>query len=354
MYCLERTRGEVMWRRPTPRAASVVTPVGLARIGTDGQIALHDFSTGDVKLRTWVTPRASGPCAGAVVNTAGLPRLLIVTEGDRHLVAIDLASGEARWRYAYGRSGTPRMKRVGKLLYIATGDTSLTALDVQTGAVVWRVRDRLRFFGSLGVDHETLFAVSGGSASAATLHAIDPYSGQAQWRASLAQQPCSIEGSPLLTPRAVALTMRDRRGIRLVAFDRTSGAPLFETRDAIAPIGTSWLAVDTLLLGNTPHGDVLAVDAESGALRWHHSLGRGLDSDAPKRLEPVLRSGALFVPHIDVHIFRPTDGAHLGTVGPCDAIADLLRVDERCDVYVAEESGHVASFGAGPRLSLVR
>ena len=34
--------------------------------------------------------------------------------------------------------------------------------------------------------------------------------------------------------------------------------------------------------------------------------------------------------------------------------AALLRVGERCDVYVAEESGHLVSFGAGPRLALVR
>ena len=79
-----------------------------------------------------------GPCAGAVVNTAGLPKLLIVTEGDKHLVAIDCASGEARWRYAWGRAGALRLKRVGKLLYVASGDSALTAVDVQTGAVVWR------------------------------------------------------------------------------------------------------------------------------------------------------------------------------------------------------------------------
>jgi len=41
-------------------------------------------------------------------------------------------------------------------------------------------------------------------------------------------------------------------------------------------------------------------------------------------------------------------------VGPCEAIPDLLRVDERCDVYVAEESGHMAAFGTGARLTLVR
>jgi hypothetical protein len=29
-------------------------------------------------------------------------------------------------------------------------------------------------------------------------------------------------------------------------------------------------------------------------------------------------------------------------------------VDEDCNVYVAEESGHLAAFGVAPRLTLVR
>jgi hypothetical protein len=55
-----------------------------------------------------------------------------------------------------------------------------------------------------------------------------------------------------------------------------------------------------------------------------------------------------------VCILRPKDGALIGAISPTEAIPDLLRVDERCDVYVAEESGHMAAFGALPRLSLVR
>lgn len=353
-FCLDRTTGELIWRRPTPRAASVVTPAGIARIGQDGQIALHDFGSGEISLRTWIAPRSSGPCAGAVVSTAGLPKLLIVTEGDKHLVAIDLTSGEARWRYAWGRAGALRLKRVGKLLYVASGDSALTAVDVQTGAVVWRSRDRLRFCAAPTVDHEMMFAVAGGVSSAATLHAIDPFSGGATWSAKLPSSPCTVEGPPLLTSSSVTVAVRDRRGLRLSAFDRETGAPLFHTDTPVAPVGTSWLAVDDLLVGNTPSGELVGIDGARGTLRWKQALGRGLDSDTPRKLEPVLRSGALFVPHTDVQIFRPGDGAHLGTVGPCDAIPDLLRVDERCDVYVAEESGHMVAFGAGPRLSLVK
>ena len=359
-FCLERTTGQLLWRKNTPRAASVVTPAGIARIGNDGAIALHDYATGDVTLRTWVAPRGSGPCAGAVVSTPGLPRLLIVTEGERHLVAIDLTSGEARWRHCWspsgrGTAGALRLKRAGKLLYVASGDSALTAVDVQTGAVVWRMRDRLRFVASPTVDHEALFAIAGGSSSAAALHAIDPFSGTVNWTARLLSTPNSVEGAPLVTASSVCVAVRARRGLRLAAFDRATGAPLFETETPVAPVGTSWLAVDDLLVGNTPTGELVGVDANTGAVRYRHQLGgSSVESDVPRRLEPVLRSGALFVPHVDVHVFRPSDGAHLAQIGPCDAIPDLLRIDERCDVYVAEESGHMASFGVGPRLSLVK
>jgi len=356
-FCLERTTGELLWRKSTPRAASVVTPAGIARIGADGAIALHDFATGDVTLRAWIAPRISGPCAGAVVSSAGLPRLLIVTEGERHLVAIDLTSGEARWRYLWsssGRSGALRLKRAGKLLYVASGDSALTAVDVQTGAVVWRIRDRLRFVAAPTVDHERLFAIAGGSSSAAALHAVDPFSGQVAWTARLLSTPNSVEGAPLLAKSSVCVAVRARRGLRVAGFHRDTGEQLFETETPVAPVGTSWLAVDDLLVGNTPAGELVGVDASTGAVRYRHSFCRTVESDVPRRLEPVLRSGALFVPHVDVHVFRPSDGAHLAQIGPCDAIPDLLRVDERCDVYVAEESGHMAAFGVGPRLSLVK
>ena len=356
-YCVDRTTGALLWQKPTERASSVVTPAGIARIGTDGTISLHDFATGEVRLRTWIAPRPSAPASGAVVSTPGLPRLLIVTEGDRHLVAIDLTSGEARWRYAWSsgsQTGALRLKRAGKLLYVASGDSALTAVDVQSGSIVWRMRDRLRFVAAPTVDHEALYAIAGGSSSAAVLHAVDPFSGQRSWSSPLLSGPITLESGPLLASSAVCVAMSGRRGVRLASFDRRTGAPLFASQEAVAPTGTSWLAVDDLLIGNCPNGELLGLCATTGRERYRHKFARALDSDVPRRLEPVLRSGALFVPQVDVHVFRPTDGAHLAQLGPCDTIPDLLRVDERCDVYIAEESGHVASFGVGPRLSLVK
>ena len=355
-FGLDRATGEVLWRAPTEKATSVVTPGGIARLRADGELSVHDFGTGEVTLRSWLAPRAGGPPAGAVVNVPGLPRLLIVTEGERHLVAIDLTSGEPRWRFAWGRRGSLRLKRAGKLLYYASGDSALTALDVLTGSIVWRLRDRLRFRAPPVLDHDVLFAVAGGASSRAHLHAIDAFSGQPRWVKQVATEhdTCSVEGGPMVVADVVVSTVRERLALRLVALDRETGAPRWTSPNAVAPAGTSWLAVDDLLIGNTPTGELLAVEARTGELRYRHLLGTVLETDIPRKLEPVLRGGALFVPHSNVHIFRPRDGAEIGVIGPCEAIPDLLRVDERCDVFIAEESGHVVSFAAGPRLSLVR
>src|SRR5205085_7510383 len=106
--------------------------------------------------------------------------------------------------------------------YVASGDSALTAVDVQTGAVVWRVRDRLRFHSSPAVDNEALFAIAGGAASAASLHAIDPYSGHVTWTARLPSSPCTVEGAPLLAGLTVHAAIRHRRGLPLAVFDRHS------------------------------------------------------------------------------------------------------------------------------------
>ena len=125
------------------------------------------------------------------------------------------------------------------------------------------------------------------------------------------------------------------------------------TEAAIPSPTVAWLSVDGSVVGNSSAGTLLCVDSKDGGIRYSHVFPRHVDADQPRRLEPVLRSGALFVPQHQVHVVRPRDGEILGTV-PTDLIPDLLRVDERCDVYVAEESGHVAAFGAAARLTLVR
>jgi outer membrane protein assembly factor BamB len=381
MWALDCSTGRVAWRTDVPRGTSVATPAGIVRIGPDGRVTVYDVDNGSRTMETRIAPRVGGPMAGAVVHLPGQPRLVVVTEGEHHLVAIDLASGEPRWRWSWGGGrgssrGTPRLKRSGRLAYFTCGDGALTAIDVITGEVVWRLRDRLRFRTPPTVAHDAVFALSGGAHGVARLYCIDPYSGRVRWSTPVADPhaPCTVEGAPLVARGAVAVALRQKTGVSLAAFRRDDGAPISTESRAVAPSSSSWLAVDDTFIGNTPVGDLVAIQAQTGVLTWRLVLGpRPLDADLPRRLEPVLRGGALFVPcslvasteatprrpanaatlAAGVCIVRPSDGALLGTIAPTEAIPDLLRVDEDCNVYVAEESGHLVSFGALPRLRLV-
>lgn len=353
LFCLDRASGEMRWRTPVAKGVSVVTPQGIARVGSDGTISLHDYERGAIALQTWIAPRHGALPSGAVVNSPGLPKLLVVTEGERHLVALDLLSGEPRWRFAWSGSSIPRLRRSGKLLYVATGDASITAIDLLNGEVVWRRCDRFRFRATPTLHGDTCYAISGATAVPGKLHAFDAYSGATRWAVPLLSGPCTVEGGPMCAGTSVVVPVRERGMLALVGYDRATGEERWRTK-GVSAMGTSFLCVDDRIIGNAPTGELSAVDSETGKIVYSHAFGKVLDTDVPRRLEPILRSGALYVPHTDVHILRPSDGRVLGQVGASDAIPDLLRVDERNDVYIAEESGHVAAYGVGPTLSLVR
>jgi hypothetical protein len=350
--CLERASGQVLWRIATERASSVITPLGLLRMRGDGETSLHDLDHGEVKFTVHLRPRSSGGAAGAVVNAPGLPRLLVLAEGDRSVTALDLVSGDVRWRFSAPRPTSYRLRRAGKLLLVAGGDGALLALDVASGDVVWRVRDRLPFTGDIGIDHDGAFAVCGGPVGPSRLHHVDLWSGEVRWTRELEERPAYGQ-APLLTPDTVVVPTRDRRGTGALAFNRASGELAWEQEPGLASPVSVWMAVDDLLVVNSASGTLLGIEARSGTLRYNHVFPRHVDADQPRRLEPVLRNGALFVPQHQVHVVRPGDGEMLGTV-PSDLIPDLLRVDEQCNVYIAEESGHVAAFGVAPRLTLVK
>jgi len=350
--CLDRNTGAVIWRAPTGRGGSIATPSGIARIEPDGKIFLRDLDTGDVRFCARIAPRAAGGATGAVVHAPGLPKLLVVAEGDRKITALDLVSGEIRWCHTGPRPAAYRMRRAGRLLLVTGGDSALVALDVATGDVVWRVRDRLPFANAMTLDGDSVFIVSSSPGARARLHHIDPWTGSVAYSAALDDSPNPAQ-APLVSGEVVAVTTRDASGTGLRAFRRADGAPVWEHAPGLLSPLAAWVVVDDAFIANTGAGVLLCLDARTGKVRYNHVFPGTADADQPRRLEPVVRNGALFAPQHQVYVVRPSDGDVIGTV-PSDLIPDFLRVDERCDVFVGEESGHLAAFGAAARLTLVR
>ncbi len=354
LCCLDRRTGDVVWKHPVGRAATVMTPSGIARLDSNGALELRSLSSGDPVWTTRLAPRVGAAASGAVVSAPGLPKMLLLSEGARHLAAVDLFSGEVRWRHATRRSGATRLRRAGKLVVVTSGEPTLTALDVLSGEVVWRYCDQLRFTAPVAVDQDALFAVAGDGAfvgrGGSRLHHLDPWSGAARWSVDLSAGTSPV-GAPLLAAETVIVASHGRRGTELFGFDRATGALRFQR--AACSAAASCMVVDDVVILNSEAGELVAIDARDGEVRYRHVFAGGSDGDRPRRLEPILRSGALFVPQNEVHVVRPRDGVLLGKV-PSDLVPDLLRVDERCDVYVVEESGHLAAFAAAPRLTLVQ
>ncbi|GAC1575020.1 MAG: hypothetical protein NVS3B20_06640 [Polyangiales bacterium] len=354
--CVDRVDGRTLWKVPTVRATSLPTAGGLARLRGDGRLELRDFGTGATVWSQPCAPRSKGTPAACTIVAPGLPRLLVATDGDRHLVAFDLTSGEPRWRYALSRPGPIRIRRAGRLLVISSDEAQLMALDAVEGHLVWRVRDRLRFAGPATIEREDLMVIAGEPSGPARLHLIDAPSGTRRYERPL-EEAVAIDTAPLLIDTVCVVVTRDRRGLGLLAIDRASGVERWRASSGTWPIGTSALGLNHLEMGiivlNLPTGEVLAVSAQTGETLWRHVFESPFLGDAPRRLEPILRSGALFVPQDKVRVLRPSDGAIVGEVGPTELVPDLLRVDERCDVYIAEESGHVAAFGASAKLEVI-
>jgi outer membrane protein assembly factor BamB len=350
--CVDRVDGHPIWKLPTVRATSLPTPGGLARLRGDGRLELRDFGDGSVIWSSACAPRSRGTPAACTVVAPGLPRLLIATDGDRHLVAFDLTSGEPRWRYAMSRPGTIRIRRAGRLLVVSSDEAQLVALDAVDGRVIWRVRDRLRFAAPAIVEREDLVAIAGEPGGLSRLHLLDAISGARRYERPL-DAAAATDLAPIVSGSVVLILTRDRRGLGVVAIDRATGVERWSAAPGTWPIGTSPLGFDDLVVLNLPTGETVALVAATGETAWRHVFEAPVSGDAPRRLEPVLRSGALFVPQDKVRVLRPADGEIVGVVGPSDLVPDLMRVDERCDVYVAEESGHVAAFAASTRLGVV-
>jgi outer membrane protein assembly factor BamB len=350
--CLKRNTGEVVWQKSTHPAACVVSPAGLVRIESDGLLSCHDLADGEVRFTLRTQPRSSRAAAGSVLHGPGLPELLTLVEGDRQVSAIDLLGGTVRWRYSMKRPAGYRLRRAGRLLLVAGGDPQMVALDAVTGEPVWSLRARVPFSGEISVDHDSAFALSGSNGGRFHLHRFNPFSGRMDWQVELDERPMPGR-APLLTPDAVVIPTLESEGFGVLAFSRLDGSRLWEYAPGLLTGTCAWLAVDDCILVNSSSGVLLGLGAEDGKVRFNHVFSAGSAAEQPRRLEPVLRSGALFVPQEKIHVVRPKDGELLGTL-PTDLIPDLIRVDERCDVYVAEESGHLAAFGAAPRLALVR
>jgi outer membrane protein assembly factor BamB len=342
---LSRDDGQPLWMREAPSAATFMAGTALLSVSPDGELSMSDLEDGQVYARTRIAPRVGGPLLGMFAGARGAPPIAVLTEGRDRLVAIDVRTGAQRWRFrSHGRADF-RLVRAGRILLVVSGDSTLDAIDVASGEVAWRWSDpgRLSLSPAITRDYAVAMAHHGDGAA---LLSFDLFSGQLRFRKEL---PAAPAVSPVAADQ---LTIVANDG--LSAFDLNSGELRWQAPDPGLADGAAALVVDQHLVINAPNGVAQALDLASGELRWQHRLADPTRDDVPRRLEPVLRGGALFLPSASVHVVRPADGASIGGPIADRIIPDFMRIDERGWLYVAEESGLIEAHSPVPSLRLVK
>ncbi|MFW5924974.1 MAG: PQQ-binding-like beta-propeller repeat protein [Myxococcota bacterium] len=343
-----RDRGDVLWARDGGDTTAWMAGPTLLRVAADGGVELCDVEDGEPYAHSRIAPRTGGSLRAWTVSGNNLPPMAIVSEGPRRLVAIDLRTGELRWRFASHGEGPMAVRQAGRVLLVGCGEGAISAIDLATGEVAWRFGDHFRVAHRPAVCGEVVVAAAGGpGAAAGALYGLDLYRGSLRWSREL---PAGPAADPIATPRHAVVPLDDA----LHAIDPTDGSVAWTTAQGTGGRHGASLTVDDQLVLNSPAGGVTALDLEDGTPRWTRSLSHPVADDVPRRLEPILRAGALFVPSARVHVLRPSDGAPLGEPLPCDLVPDLLQVDERGWVYVLEESGQLAALAPAPKLRLIR
>lgn len=349
LFALDREQGEILWQREAPRAVTLVAGDGLLRLRQDGRATLHGLDDGEPRWSVELRPRAGGGPLGVAPAGADAPPIAVVAEGRNTITGIDLRTGERRWQFCSRRAGAFKLRRTGRLIHAVSGEAAVWGLDLMTGELVWRYTDRDRFRERpVQIQDVLLATATPASGKGAVIHAMDAFSGRPLWRSPL----LPTADVPVPLGDALVVATEGPAGPTFVALSARTGERLWERTVLEAGAGYQALAIDDALVLHAAVGKLVGLDAATGEVRFTTDLGKV--RDVPRRLEPVLRGGALFVPSQVVQVVRPRDGGVIHRLAASSPIPDFLRVDERFALYVGEDSGLLACYGMGAQLALVR
>lgn len=356
LCAIDRASGSIAWTAPASRAATVLAGDDILRVTTRGEVELRCASTGDALWTARIVPRVGAASPPVVIAQPGVARVALLAEAERRLVALDLRTGEARWTLTARHGGSFRVRRVGRLAVVVSGDAVVTAVDISSGEVVWRHGEAVPFSAAPVVHGERVVVLAGEPGRGpAVAHVLGGLTGKHEHTLHAGVAACA---PPAACGDTVAIPCASREdGVVLVGFSLESGRELFRTALDATVAGAArpaTLAVDDLFVTNLPSGRAVAVDARTGDVRWTFHGRSARPDDVPRRLEPVVRAGAIFLPQASLAVLRPKDGVSLAEIDACDLVPDLVRVDEQGATYVGEESGHLGCFELGARLRVLR
>ena len=315
---------------PRPEPPSIV-------IAADEWSLFHGNAarTGRVEARALVAPRVLWRTRVGLQGWLNAPVIagslvVVPSSGDAHnaadrrdgLYGIDRATGRIRW-HARLDGDADGVALSGDRAIVGSDDGRVTAIDLQTGRPIWSVRVQGKAYASpLPLGDQVIVGDASG-----TVRALGIADGALRWSAQL---DGAIRGGASADEGAIYVVSQSGEAAAL-GFD---GAPIWRERlSVVAPsAGLTEVYAAPMVAGSslivpfardTTYGTpgVLAIDKRRGKLAWL-AKGDGVSDWGNVRMTPALTNGALIwaEPYSgDVVGLDATTGAvrFRRTVGPC-------------------------------------
>jgi outer membrane protein assembly factor BamB len=255
--------GATGWTRSLPKpATSPAIAAGVLVVSAGDGVYGLDAATGAVRWHLPTDPTVdSAPAIDALIVYVGLP--------DGSLAAIDLQTGALQWRTAIGGAITRAPSFADGLVFAGGDGGHVAAVRVANGTVAWRAEVGPGNVGSTAVRDGVVYATSGLDAEARhVLFAFSESTGVEKWR-------FSAPGDQEVYVGAIGQGIAYVVGLDGYVYALRDGTVVW-AHDAGAPIGSVASLSGGLLYVSASNGQVIALDALSGAQRWAVQL----DGDA--------------------------------------------------------------------------
>ena len=290
-----------------------------------------------------------GNWGGGVVYDLG--RIYAGT-GFAQVVALDAETGRELWRTPVSGPMRSAPTAFGGKVYAVTKDNQVFAIDAEQGFVDWThtgIEEGAGLIGSASaaVDGDIVIVPY----SSGEIFALRAENGRQLWSDNLAairrvdavSALADIRGRPVVDRGRVYAISHSGR---MVAIDLASGRRVWEAE--VGGVNQPWIAGDFLFVVST-EGDVVALVAENGLVRWVTPLGRFEDPEDRDGLikwsGPVLASDRLIVTGSNgvAVALSPYTGEIIGEIEmPGDVSLPPVLADET--LYFQTDGGRLIAY----------
>jgi len=309
---------------------------GVIYFGAGNRLYAVNTETGTFR---WCYPATESLTSSIRTSPVVGDNMVYFGAGDGRLYAVSTEDGSLQWSFATRSNITSSPILVDGIIYFGSDDRRLYALDAETGAMKWpggfrtkdgiasspAVADGLIYFLSTDTVLYAASTVSGqlswatriGSGSRHTtpvvaentiylaagkdIYALQSKSARVKWSATL---PGDITTTPAVANGVVYFVFRNGKSSKLCAFTNAGKLKWKEAVEIGAPSFSSPVVADDTVIVTANKGIVLAVDAETGEIKWKYTIAPSILEYGSQRYKyryvnivaaPVVANGTLYV-----------------------------------------------------------